>query len=47
MDARTQGIAFAVANIRKGWTAERSGGTEIGHAFERVADLCYTTGQFR
>ena len=33
MDARTQGVAFAVANIRKGWTAERASRTESDRLF--------------
>lgn len=33
MDARAQGVAFAVANIRKGWTAEHASGTESDRLF--------------
>lgn len=33
MDARAQGVAFAVENVRKGWTAERASGTESDRLF--------------
>ena len=33
MDARAQGVACAVANIHKGWTAEHASGTESDRLF--------------